>query len=355
MYNYLGIANRKRVSDDLINKARDVLSLAQGSLQGEILITEDLDDLEGKIQEYKENVNNKNKKVDLVLIFSGDGGVMHSRTRIEHILGYRPLYAAVPKGTQMNIQRAAGIQDPFSYLKFISEKACWGKLEQATVSFPSLDLNGYKGFNVGFGLVPRLLWMYYGKSAEQFAKLEVALKTVEPTEYLETYQKIMKQYPEETVKEKGLVGVCRAAWKTLRGLRNPHTYEGYLLSSPIKGDIVVDGKKKHFRQKPLELYISCYEEANLGLGPLNPKPSPEARAEPGKFQVVAPYGTPLQIALEFPKVLNGKHLSNAEYFFASTIQIQSRIAEIDGEIMMHNGFTLAYDGEVKIISPLADS
>jgi len=280
-YSYLGIANENRNSEDFIRNAKHILETAQGSLEGKIVSTKDLDDLKEKVQACQ------NKKIDLVLIFSGDGGVMHTRTCIENILGYRPMYGLVRKGTQMNIQEAAGIPDPRSYLKFIAKKASWGELEQSTVSFPSLDLNGYKGFNVGFGLVPKLLWMYYGKSAEQYVKLEEALQTAEPSKYAETYHKIVEQYPKEIVKEKGFIGVCRTTWKSLTGLLKSHSYEGYLLSTPIKGDIIVDGEKRSFQKPPLELYISCYEESNLSLGSFNPKLSPEARTESGKFQVVA--------------------------------------------------------------------
>lgn len=345
-------SNAKNVTPDLVARIKDAYALGNGSLKGEVVVTKDLYALERKIAEYK------SEELTFVGILGGDGGVMHVRTAIESIWGYRPRYALFPGGTQMNIQRAAGLKNKESSItlaKYIAQKASLGELEKSTISFPSLDINGMKGFNVGLGLVPKLLWMYDGKSAEQYARLEEALQTAEPTKYLEIYEKVRKQYPEEIIKEKGLVGVCRAAWKSLNGLLNAHSFEGDLLSTPLKGGIIVDGEKKVFSQPPLGLYISCYEEINLGLSFCNPVPLPEARTEPGRFQVIAPYGNPLHIALEFPRVIRGKHLSKAEYFFASVLQAQTQIAEVDGEILLRNGFSIKYDGEARLISPLASS
>ena len=356
-YNHLTIINPqgKEYYSGVKDEIAAAYNLAAHSLKGEIVVTKDLSNLERVINDYKD------QSIGLVGIFSGDGGVMYVRTAIENVWGYRPAYALFPGGTQVNIQRTVGLKKSktsiTSYARYIAQKASLGNLDHATISIPSLDVNGKKGFNAGVGLVPKLLWMYYGRSAEQYAALERELRTVDPSEYLEAYEKILGQdQPERKVKDEltGLTGISKTIWKTVRGIRKAHSFENYIFSTPIRGRIIVDGKEQSTK-KPLGLYVSCYEEVNFGFSFLNPRPSPEARAELDKFQVVAPYGRPLDIARQLPRVIAGKHLNQAAYFHASTLEVPSeKIIELDGEIILGQGFTIKSDGMVKIVSPLAE-
>ncbi len=354
-YQHLTIANAnaKNFTADLITKVEDAYSLAKGNLTGKIVVTKTLSELEKAIETYQE------ENPDFVGILSGDGGVMHARTLIENIWKHRPRYAFFPGGTMNNIQRTVGAtkmnSSTIKLAKYIAAKASSGELEHSTVSLPSLDINGRKGFNIGLGLVPKLLWMYYGKSAEQYVLLQQELQNAPENKYQDVYNQIMKQQAEDLIEERGFIGSCRTAVKVLLGLRKAHSFERYLFSKPIDGTIAIDDDEKSFPEPPLGLYLSCYKEINLGFSFLNPKLIPEAGSTPGEVQGLIPYGNPLRIVWELPKIVLGRPLSHAHYFHASTVEVPSeKIAQVDGELFLQDGFAIKYDGKVKVISPLAE-
>ena len=256
-----------------------------------------------------------------------------------------------------NIQRAVGLTNAdssFDLAKHIVNITSTDSLEQYTVSLSSLDINGKKGFNIGFGIIPRLLWMYYGHSAKHYRELEESLQSCEPAEYYNEYEKITGKKEADFFdllsKERGLWGATKAALRLMNGLRR-HTDESYLLHKALAGEVKFDGVKQTFPKIPLGAYVSSYEEVNLGLGRFNPKPAPEARKEKGKFQVVVPYGNPFSIIPQLPKVAQGKKLTNAIYDYISTLELPAeRFAQVDGEEILEKGFTVRYDGTRKIIA-----
>src|SRR3989338_2472630 len=359
-YYYLIFANTngRNVTPERIQALQDILKLGRGSLKGELIVTKSLNQLKGSIEDHKNAFfGYKEQGTTIVGIAGGDGTVMRTRTLVENILGYQPTYAFFPLGTMNNIQRTVGmntIDSSFDLAKHIVNIACTDSLEGHTVSVPSLDINGKKGFNIGFGIIPRLLWMYYGHSAKHYRELEESLQSCEPAEYYNEYERITGKKEADFFdllsKERGLWGATKAALRLMNGLRG-HTDEAYLLHKSLAGEIRFDGEKQTFPQAPLGAYISCYEEVNLGLGRLNPKPSPEPRKEPGKFEVVVPYGDPFSIIPQLFKVVRGERLSNAAYEHISSLELPSeRLAQVDGEKIMEKGFTVHHDGEGKIIT-----
>lgn len=342
--------NGRNVTSEKIKRLRDIFLSGDGRLQTTIKVTENLSRLEEVIEEHKKD------EVTVLGIVGGDGTVMRTRTLIEERWRHHPTYAFFPLGTMNNIQHAIGLDTKDSSLKLarhIVAAAGTNTLETHTAYLPSLDINGKKGFNIGFGLIPRLLWMYYGHSAKHFWELEGALQRCAPEEYQSKYKEITGKREEDFFdllsKERGLWGAAKTALRLLKGLKAGD--ERYLLHKALVGEITFDGKKQAFPQPPLGAYISCYEEVNLGLGKFNPVPSPEANQEKEKFQVVVPYGNPFSIIPQMPKVAAGAKLSNAAYQYISSLGLPAeRIAQVDGEFILEKGFTVRYDGTRKVIT-----
>ncbi len=362
-YKYRIFANPhgKNVTPEKIRKLSTIFSSGKGALEGEFIITQSLSQLEKSIEEHKHSILEQGPEKTIVGIVGGDGTVMHTRTLIENIWSYTPTYAFFPEGTMNNIHRAVGLGRVNSSVKLAEHMVAiigTDTLKYYTTSFPSLDINGKKGFNIGFGLIPKLLWLYYGHSAKQYRELEEALPNCKQEEYEAKYKEITGKKEADLFdilsKERGLWGAAKTALRLLNGLRR-HTDEQYMLHKPLDGEISYDGEAQSFPEAPLGLYLSCYEEANLGLGNLNPKPTPEARKEKGKFQVVVPYGNPFSIIPELHQVIAGKKLSKAVYNHISLLELPSeKFAQVDGELVLEKGFKVKYDGERKIIClPLA--
>ena len=357
-YHYFIFANQngKNVTPEKIRKLQDIFSRGKGKLEGKFLVTQNLSQLEKSIKEHTTVFLDQEPRKTLVGIVGGDGTVMHTRTLVENIWNGQPAYAFFPEGTMNNIHRAVGLDRVDSSVKLakhIVAATCANTLEDYIIPFPSLDVNNRKGFNVGFGLIPKLLWLYYGNSAKQYRELEEALQFCHPDQYEAKYKEVTGKKEADLFdllsKERGLMGAVKTTLRLLNGLRR-HTDEAYLLHKPLSGDIMFDGEIQTFPQPPSGVYVSCYEEVNLGLGSLNPRPSPEARTKEGKFQVAVPYGNPFSIIPDLPKVIAGEKLSHALYKHVSSLKLSEKFAQVDGELLLQKGFTVNYDGRREVIT-----
>jgi len=67
------------------------------------------------------------------------------------------------------VKKAIGLGEtkPLRLARYIAESVQNGK-NLSTERMGLFDLNGEKGFNFGMGLVPKLVWGYYGKNIEQY-------------------------------------------------------------------------------------------------------------------------------------------------------------------------------------------
>ncbi len=319
---------------------KDILALGDGKLRFRVMVTESLSHLERVIKEHKGG------GITLAGIVGGDGTVLQTRTLIENEWGYLPLYSFFAEGTRNNVQDSIGIgpNSSSALTKHIVNAACTDTLERHMVKVPSLDINAWKGFNVGFGLIPRLLWFYYGRNAEDYREMEKALQTCKPEQYQATYEEYAGK------EANGKWGVAKSVWRLLVSLK-AGTNEGYLLRKALAGEIKFDGEKQKFPKAPIGAYVSCYEKVNLGLGKLNPKPSPGAAKEEGKFQVVIAYGNPFSIIPQLPKVIAGNKMSNAVYQYISTLELPAeKVVQIDGEHIPINSPKVSYDGTRKVLT-----
>ena len=339
--------NGRNVTPRKIRELQDVFQWSNGTLQTTVRVTEDLSKLEEVVTEYE------NREVTILGIVGGDGTVMHTRTLVEERWKYHPSYAFFPLGTMNNIQRAVGLDGKDSSLQLarcIVEAAATDTLGEYAVPIPSLDINGRKGFNIGFGLISKLLWMYNGHSAKHYRELEEALQTSPLFEYQKKYREITGKREQDFFdllsKERGLWGAAKTVLRLLKARD-----KSYLLHKELMGEVIFDGEGQDFPQSPLGAYISCYEKVNLGLGRFNPVPSPEANKEKGKFQVVIPYGNPFSIVTQLPKVAAGRRIPNTVYRYISSFDLPGeRIAQVDGEIILDKGFKVRYDETRDVIA-----
>ncbi|MBI2582433.1 hypothetical protein HYV87_04895 [Candidatus Woesearchaeota archaeon] len=341
-HDILVLANKNggNFSTKKIKAIENILALGEGKLRFRVVVTESLLRLEEVIKEYKGG------GITLAAIVGGDGTMLQTRTLIENEWGYSPLYAFYAEGTKNNIQRSLGIgpNSSLALTKHIVDAACTDTLELYTFKVPSLDINGWKGFNVGFGLISRLLWFYYGKSARAYYEMEEALQSCDEEQYQAIYKKFAGK------EANGKWGVAKSVLQLLKGLKSG-TEESYLLQKRIIGEIKFDGEKQQFPQTPIGVYASCYEEVNLGWGRFNPKPSPEANKEEGKFQAVVAYGNPFSIIPQLPKVIAGEKMSNALYQSLSTLEVPAeKVVEIDGEHIPINKAKVSYDGTRRVVT-----
>ena len=100
--------------------------------------------------------------------------------------------------------------------------------------------------------------------------------------------------------------------------------------------------------------MASYEQTNFGIKNIWPKPTPQARSEPKKMQVVISWDKPIDIIPQIPKMFFGKHLNNSAYFIASDFVFEpykSTIGQVDAEYIINDFFRVSYDHTLNIVSP----
>jgi len=327
------------VTSKKIKTIEDTLALGNGKLKSRVIVIKNPSHLKDVIKDHKGG------GITLAGIVGGDGTVLRTRTLIENEWGYSPLYVLYAEGKRNNIQHplVIGPNSSLALTRNIVDAACTDTLEMYAVKVPSLDINGWKGFNVGFGLISRLSWFYYGKSARSYYEMEEALQNCDEEQYQAIYKKFAGKEAD------GKRGVAKCLLQLLKGLKSG-TDERYLLHKTLAGEIRFDGEKQKFPEAPIGVYASCYEEVNLGLGRLNPRPSSGANKEEGKFQAVVAYGNPFSIIPQLPKVIAGEKMSGAVYQYLSTLELPSeKMVQIDGEHIPLNRPKVLYDGTRRVV------
>ncbi len=293
-------------------------------------VTHDYSKLEQKLREYKD--------APLVGMMGGDGTVLQTRTRVENIWTARPSYVLFPNGTGNNVQRAVGLKKGRKTIIKMSQALAEGNVRFTTLA--SIDLNGYKSFNVGFGVAPKILWHEYGHSAEAYLAEQRKLRQARTVE-------------QEPVTKIGNHSTFRTIYEIYRGVNQPHSWEQYLFSQRLDGNIKVDGKdwKELGLPQPLGIYLASYEEANFNLGLLNPKPAPGAREVEGKLQIVAPYGRARDITRQLWKVVLGREMGKTLYAHVEKVELPDEVlGQACGEILRAKGFTARYDGTCNVMT-----
>ena len=326
-------------------------------IEGEILVTPDLATLEYQLEKHQDY------HPDVLGIGGGDGTASQTLTLVQKIWGTLPQYIApYALGTMNNwaipseasdgiidkIKRSTGFGDTKAvqmaqYLQRIVKAEEKPVTEELTL----LDVNGRQGFNLGFGLVPKLVWTYYGKSITQYQALQQELNQSTASDYEKIFAGIFSARPaeknlidivtaSETAKKSGGVNAVKAAMSAIKGVLQPSSKEYHFFSEPLDAEISIDGENVTLPHQPLGIYVASYEQSNIGLPWLCPYPSPEAREIPEKMQVVIPYGQPLDIVTSIPNIFRSQHIKNTRYYHASELRLRSNtplIGEVDADFI----------------------
>jgi len=319
------------------NLTTQEISIVEDILGVKVNVTGSFGDLERVLIDHKD--------APAVGIMGGDGTVMRTRTFVEDIWSERPAYIFFPNGTMNNVQGALGLKrSTRTTIKLAGYAAAeLKKSNPRYASLASIAVNEFKGFNTGVGIPPKLLWMDYGHSAIDFLNKQASLRRTEKVG-LENIGKLDDK------------STFRAIWKIYTGLDDSRSDEYELFSQPIYGDIILDGQSwDENKRRPLGIYMASYEEVNFGFPFWNPKPSPGARAVESKLEVVAPYGYPEDIKGQLFRVARGKRMADTLYQHVTKVEVpDQRIAQVCGEIITAYGFTMEYDGKVKVLTPFSN-
>ncbi len=371
-----------------IKQIHQLLNQNPQSLEERVITTSD--------PEYLEFILYKNRDYhpDILGIGGGDGTKSVTLTAVKKIWGYLPKYIAIfASGTNNNCAHTFGLTDgltdkskkilpstfkkilrlktkPIQLARYIQQAVQQGQ-EIKTEPIDLLDINGKKGFNTGFFIVPKLLWTYYGKSIEQYKKLEKAVQECDPKYYekelemiwneqnpLSSFIEIVSSGNENLIKRTGAVYALGAAILSISSTFNPFSKRSFFYQEPFAGEIYLDGEKINTPKPVNGIYLSTYEQFNLGLKAFTFFPTPEARQEQGKMQVILSYETPFGMVKQIPKLKSGKHLDNFHYALAKEIRLKSAqpiIGHVDADFIIGDEFTIRYDQTINVISPFSQT
>jgi len=225
-----------------------------------------------------------------------------------------------------------------------------------------LDVNGQKGFNFGLGLVPKLIWMYYGKGNDKYVQLqkqicdEERIVDLSPVEQQQYFQGVLRSFFEVNKRKGGPIGVAKTAVLSISEVLSKPIKTNKFYAQPLDGKFYIDGKEQHFPRDVISVYSATYEQVNFGIKGVWPKVTPQARSVPGKMQIVISWDRPLELIPQIPFMFFGKHLQNAAYVHCNEFVFEPKkptIAQLDAEYQFGEGFKIKYDRELNIIAPFA--
>ena len=291
---------------------------------------------------------------EMVGIGGGDGTVSRTLTKISESWGDIPdRIATYSMGTMNNISIFSEVHSfwdkvrrklrlrtsPIKLAERISESI---KSEEPlnTKDIALLDTNGRKGFNIGFGIIPKLVWLYYGNSIEYYQKFDQNLQENNVIEY--------------STQKGGTYQALSTMAKSIAGVMKKNSLENKFFTERLEADIYVDGHKLNLPQQPTGMYLASYEELSLGLPFFIPRITPEARAIPSKMQVVISWAEPKDYVKAIPTVFSGNHMQKAIYVHAQELEIISDKVipcQVDADYVFNNNFKINYDRDLKVISP----
>jgi len=372
--NHFTIFNRnaRHFSEYETQRIYEILHQEPQRLTGKMVVTPSVSKLEEVLEETRD------LHPDILGIGGGDGTGAQTLTMVAEKWGYVPdVIAIYALGTMNNWAMPFGLSDgvtdtikkrlhvgetkPMALASYILQCA-QQRRKVETEPLKVLDLNGRKGFNIGFGLLPKLVWMYYGKSIAQYQKLERELLMTTPDKYA---QKLEYLFHEKTIGldmieivTNGLKGGLVAAIGTgIQGTVKsllPYSKEHQFYTQPMDAAIYIDGKKQTFPRPLTGVYSSVYEQSNLGIGGFWPLPTPEARSQPEKVEIVVTWCNPLEVVSQIPGLFRGKHMRNSAYFMASEMVVEyatPAVAEIDADFIVGTEFNFRYDRTVQVVAP----
>jgi len=332
-----------------------LLNRFSSSLRTDVVITSSLSELEQAVQEHK-NIP------DILGFGGGDDTASRVLTAVAESWGRIPDYLAnyamgnvnsladflnLSDGTidklkkKMQIKSTKAIQ----LASRISDTLCYNQ-KIPTEEVGLLDINGRKGFNVGFGATPKLIWTYFGKSIREYRLLEEKLADSAPEEYPQVLDKLFGDPRDVNPFYAAATGLRTIASSLIP---SPHNY---FYQEPIKGEIYIDGKK--VETAGLDgIYISTYGKLNFGIKGITLTISPGARDEPGKIEVVLCSQSVLGVVKQIPKLARAERLKNVEYLQCREFELrteQPQLGVVEDSFIAGKVFKIRYDQPLNFIS-----
>lgn len=336
---YLIIFNRKagNFSPWEVGKITEILS-SSPRLEGEVVVTATLAELREVLTKYR------NTNIDLLGIGGGDGTASLVLTEAMKVWKLLPPYI-VPFscGTMGNYVMEFGLSTTITdtlkrKLRIPTTKSIQtAKYVVQTVhqqqplhteSLSLLDVNGIKGFTFGVGIVPKILWLYYGGSIQSY---HGHTQHTKPADF--------HAGPLYSLFTLGRIIFC-----------------GPLPFTKIHR-FLTDHTTVTFRKKPvsvLALIVATHAYISLGVNNVALQPTYRAREHSGKFHAVWYPLTLWQALRQLPQLLQGKHLQGSIEELTGKLVLtsdQPRVYQVDGELLVDKKITVTYDQTLRIVSP----
>lgn len=337
---------------------QDKICRALTGLEGKVLITPNLTILEQALLYQKEYYP------DLLGIGGGDGTFSRTLTAVKTVWGSIPEYiAAYALGTMNNVAVPLDASD--SIMDKIKLRTGWGDTRAVQLAnyiqktavggeqlhfenLTPLNMNGRLGFNLGFGIVPKLVWAYYGRSREQYGRAEQELQRCPPQDYDVVLDQIVA---ESVARKSGAVQATKTAVYTTMGMFNCSSPIFRFFNQPMDARLYLDGQKIDFPTPPTGIYLASYEQQNMGL--FRGTPSPGARALPGMMEIIVTSASAGEIINDLPSLIRGKAIGSTCYRHTQELKLESErviIGQMDGEFMAGKEFIIQLDKTLKFIS-----
>jgi diacylglycerol kinase family enzyme len=353
---YLAIFNRRAgsFSEWEVEQITHVLSSSK-RLEGRVVVTTTTSDLVRILEQTKDDIP------DILAIGGGDGTASVTLTKVGQIWKRLPRYILpFPCGTICNYTApfglSGGLEDKIKkFFRVNSTKsiraaryvadAADNKKKLRVKELNLLDINGTKGFTFGIGMVPKVLWFYYGKSIREYHQLQHEMKSGKH------YQNHLERLFDD--KRAGFFYSLIAAFHILVPGPFPFTRTHQFFNERIAATITTpEGTTK---DKPLTaVFAASHEYVGFGLDSIAIKPTYRAREQSKKFHTVMYRGTVNQAIAQIARLFRGEKLNYADELIISAVTLtmeQPVLYQVDGELSISDHFTIAYDTTLRIISP----
>ena len=338
-------------------REHDKISKALAGLEGKVLATPNFPELEKELQRHDAY------SPDILGIGGGDGTVSRTLTKIKEIWGSIPEYLATyALGTMNNVALPTGGSDglidtmkryarigntrPVQLAHYIG-KTVEREEEFKIEKLAPLNINGQWGFNAGFGITSKLVWMYYGRTAEKYAEVQRGLQRISQG----GYDIAVKRLAPEKREKSGTLRAAKTALDCIYAMYCPSSPINQFFNMLLEVDIYIDGQKMNFEVPPTGIYIASYEQQNVGI--FRGTPLPHARAVPGSMEVLISSATVKDIVLSLPAIMRGNPMRKTQYRQARELRVESEqvmIGQVDGEFVFGKEFVIRPDEALKFIS-----
>jgi len=248
-------------------------------ITGRVIATEGSSDLEKFLAESAA------ESCDILGIGGGDGTFAETITAVMKMWGDVPAYIApYGIGTINNVTLAVGLNGkPLEVARYVGSLTSVRGIAYRSLSL--LKINQRYGFNVGFGLVPKLVWLYEGHSIRDY-ELFIEKPQSFPTEAAKRSESLLRRLP-------GRFRALRASFLGIAGAVHLSSSAQSYFNEELDVKIYIDGKKfiPSSSRPATAIMTAAYEQVSLGLF-LMPEPLPGARAVEGKMRVLITTLTP---------------------------------------------------------------